>query len=151
MDLSAPTIETERALRSLSETYARAADRRDPDRFAGVFLPDGLLEVFYPGQSVPRRHQGHAEIRATGERLSRFRLTMHMLGQSTLEIEGEEATGEVYCVAHHLDAEKLDTDYVMHIRYDDRYRAVGGRWGIVHRQVRTLWTETRTIDVPTSR
>jgi hypothetical protein len=150
--LSAPTIETERALRSLSETYARAADRREPDSFAGVFLPDGLLEVFYPGQPKPRRYRGYEEIRTTGQRLSRFRLTMHMLGQSTLEIEGDaEASGEVYCVAHHLDAEKLNTDYVLHIRYDDRYRAVGGRWGIMHRQVQTLWTETRIIDVSTSR
>ena len=148
--MSASTIETERALRSLSEVYASAADRRELGRVADLFLPDGVLEVFYPAQSRPRRYQGHEAIRGSWQRLSRFRLTMHLLGQATFDIDREEATGEVYCVAHHLDAEKLDTDYVLYIRYGDRYRAVSGRWGIVLRQVRTLWTETRTIDVAAS-
>ncbi len=131
----------------MSESYAKAADDREPDSLADVFWPDGLLEVFYPGQTRPRRYEGHEEIRGSCRRLSRFRLTMHMLGQAIFTIDGEEATGDVYCVAHHLDADRLDTDYVLFIRYADRYRAVGGRWGIRQRQVRTLWTETRVIDV----
>jgi hypothetical protein len=34
------------------------------------------------------------------------------------------------------------TTVVMHIRYRDRYRRAGGRWGIEDRRVLVDWTET---------
>ena len=57
------------------------------------------------------------------EAIKRYPKTFHLLGQSTYDIGDGEATGEVYCIAHHLTPDDHGgTDYVMFIRYEDTYR-----------------------------
>jgi hypothetical protein len=69
---------------------------------------------------------------------------MHMLGQSMYEQDGDRATGEVYCLAHHLDpALNGPSNYVMYMRYEDRYRRVDGQWRIETRRVNIDWTDRR--------
>ena len=91
------------------------------------------------------------------EIIQRYPKTFHMLGQSTYAIGDGEATGEVYCIAHHVtpDADASPdgggTDYVMFIRYEDTYRPNGdGAWKFAHRRLRVDWTETRVVNPPTA-
>jgi SnoaL-like protein len=146
------TLATQAALRSLSERYAQAVDRRDGDAFAAVFLPEGRIRVFNPaeadapiGQTVGR--QALAGVPASvGARYTR---TQHFLGQSTYEIGDGVATGEVYCLAHHLAPLPRGgaSEYTMFIRYADRYRLGADRaWSIEERHVLVDWTETRTAN-----
>jgi hypothetical protein len=61
---------------------------------------------------------------------------------------GEEATGEVYCVAHHLSSATPGEgdDYVMYIRYLDAYvREAGDDWRITRRDVITDAVERRDV------
>ena len=37
--------------------------------------------------------------------LNRYQATQHFNGQSTIELDGDRATGESYCIAHHLFTE----------------------------------------------
>lgn len=39
----------------------------------------------------------------------------------------------------------MERVYVMHIRYDDRYRRVGGGWRIAERRLHVLWDEDHPL------
>jgi hypothetical protein len=111
-----------------------------------VFVPDATVEVQLPGTSEDELlvQHGHDEIGPIIEFIKTYPKTMHMLGQSTYEHDGDRATGEVYCLAHHLDpAFNGPSNYVMYIRYDDRYRRVDGEWRIEKRRVNVEWTDRR--------
>jgi hypothetical protein len=143
----------ELALRRLAALYARGADRGEPETFAGVFLPGARLRVYrVPDLETPMTDlTGHEALsRVPGKLAERYTRTFHFLGQSTYDIGEDEATGEVYCLAHHLTADAHGgTSYVMHMRYSDTYRREeDGAWGIAERTAEIDWTETRAANPP---
>lgn len=138
----------ELALRRLAGLYAKGADRGDGEMFAGVFLSGARLRVYrLPDLERPSTDlTGHEALSHVPSSLSgRFARTFHFLGQCTYEIGDGEASGEVYCLAHHLSADRDGrTDYVMHMRYLDDYRRdEAGEWRIAERTAHVDWTETR--------
>jgi hypothetical protein len=136
-------------LRELAARYAAACDRRDPAAFAALFTDDGRLRVFQPWDAaVPRTDVGGRERLADiPGRLARFDRTFHFIGNTLYRVTGDEAEGEVYCIAHHVRIDgDTGSDHVMFIRYEDRYRRAG-TWLISDRRVLVDWTETRTVDV----
>jgi hypothetical protein len=147
-------------LRSLAEQYARGVDRRDDvEAFVALFLPDAVITIHDPSESTePRQLQGAERLARIPESIKRYPKTFHMLGQSTYDIGDGEATGEVYCIAHHLTPGAHahsegagGTDHVMFIRYEDTYRTDGdGAWKFAERRLRVDWTETRTVNPPTA-
>jgi SnoaL-like domain len=55
--------------------------------------------------------------------------TTHFNGQSTISLEGDRATGESYCVAHHVSAgEGKQTLMVASIRYHDTMIKRQDKW-----------------------
>jgi hypothetical protein len=38
------------------------------------------------------------------DELNKYEVTTHFMGQSTVVLYGERATGETYCIAHHVSA-----------------------------------------------
>jgi ketosteroid isomerase-like protein len=139
------------ALRALGEQYASAVDRRDRETFLGVFHPDAVLVLLDHADpsKVTATLRGHEELANVTERIARYDKTFHFVGNSRYEIDGDRARGEVYCLAHHLDANRHGgTDYVMLIRYEDVYSRRDGRWGIDERRLITDWTELRTANRP---
>ncbi len=133
------------ALRALADQYAIAVDRRDRAAYVGAFHPDGVLEIYRPRQLdvLARRVSGHDELGRVTEAIARYERTFHLVGQSTYDIDGDRATGEVYCIAHHLDG---DTDFVMFIRYEDEYTRRDGRWAIEVRRLRNEWNEVHAVE-----
>ena len=116
-------------LRQPSIRYALGADRRDVDLFLSAFAEGAVLRVFDPATAdTPVSTRDTPERLADViERLRTYDATYHQLAQSAYEGEtGDSATGEVYCVAHHLDRGK-GTDFVMYIRYRDLYRSITPR------------------------
>jgi hypothetical protein len=91
--------------------------------------------------------RGQDQIGRVTDVIARYPKTYHVLGQSTYEIDGERAVGEVYCIAHHLTPDRHGgTNYVMYIRYDDCYRRDEGVWRIETRWVIVDWTELRAAN-----
>jgi SnoaL-like domain len=144
-------------LRSLAEQYARGVDRHDDvDGFVALFHPDGVINIYDPSDTAePRKVRGAERLARIPELIQRYAATFHMLGQSTYEIGEGEATGEVYCIAHHLTPDDASpegaggTDYVMFIRYEDTYRPdADGTWKFAQRSLRVDWTETRAANPP---
>ena len=131
-------------LRLLAERYAKGVDQRDAETLLSAFHENARLSVHRPSEADAAGEMvGHSQIAKITERIARYPKTFHLLGQSTYEIDGATATGEVYCSAHHLTPDSNGgTDYVMLIRYNDEYRREAGAWRIARRRVLVDWTET---------
>jgi SnoaL-like domain len=143
----------ELALRRLSALYAAGADRRGGETYAGVFLPDARVRVYrLPDVDTPMTEMSERSelAKVPGILQKLYARTFHFVGQSVYEIGDDEATGEVYCQAHHLTTDRHGgTDYVMHMRYQDVYRRDGqGDWKIAEREAFIDWTETRAANPP---
>ena len=139
------------ALRALGEQYAWAVDRRDRDAFLAVFHPDAVLVLLDHKDPtvVTATRRGHEELADITELIARYDKTFHFVGTARYEVDGDRASGEVYCLAHHLTANRHGgTDYVMLIRYQDTYSRRDGRWAIDERRLITDWTETHTANRP---
>jgi ketosteroid isomerase-like protein len=143
---------TRQELRSLAERYARGVDRRDVDAFVALFHDDAAIVIHDPSESTdPRELRGIERLAKVPEVIQRYAKTFHLLGQSIYDIGDGEATGEVYCIAHHLTPDVHGgTNYVMYIRYEDTYRPdADGVWKFAQRRLRVDWTETRVANPAT--
>lgn len=143
------------ALRDLVDRYATTVDRRQPEATAELFVPDGELCIFERGKPDPVRERvGRPAIAAAMKGLERYDVTLHVVGNHTAVIDGDTATGETYCLAHHVrDVEQPDGpaqpyDFVMHIRYLDRYRRTDDGWRIERRELQIELTEDRPVTGP---
>jgi hypothetical protein len=145
-------VADELALRAVAARYAAGLDRRDAELFATAFLPDAELAFYLDARSTEPDtvRRGHASLREVPQRLVVYAETFHFLGQSLYELDGEQTTGVVHCLAHHRSGDDdSGTDYVMHMTYDDVYgRDVDGSWRIARRTGRVHWTETRPTNLP---
>lgn len=159
--MSTPDAADATALRELAERYATGVDRRDAALFLSAFDADGSLLVFDPSESpTPNRtRRGRHELADVIGLIARYDRTFHLIGNSRYDVTGDTATGEVYCVAHHVapanesgpgpgpGSAAPGTDRVMYIRYHDEYARRDGGWRIVERRVLVDWTETRPVEL----
>jgi hypothetical protein len=66
-------------------------------------------------------------------------------GQSTVGLNGDRATGESYCLAHHLFTEDGERRLmVASLRYLDTFVKTDGVWLIAERNLYVDWTETHS-------
>jgi choline dehydrogenase-like flavoprotein len=77
--------------------------------------------------------------------LNTYIATTHFNGQSTVVLDGDRATGESYCLAHHLavDQDGKRTLMVAAIRYLDTFVKQDGAWLFAERRLLVDWTDTR--------
>jgi hypothetical protein len=142
------------AIRELVDLYARAADRVDGTAAAGLFTEQGVLRIFERGTDTPVRERiGREAIATAFAGLSRYDVTLHVVANHLVEFDGESASGETYCLAHHVrtigegDDAHL-SDYVMAIRYLDRFERTAEGWRIAQRHLQLEFTEERPISGP---
>ena len=133
------------------DSYAHNADRRLSKDQAALFTEDAWLEVFQgdPEKTEPVQVlHGRSELeQGFRESLSRYDVTMHLNGQSILRIEGNRATGETYCEAHHFsDENDRRMILVMGIRYEDTFAREGEDWLFSKRKLIIDWTDKRPSD-----
>jgi hypothetical protein len=78
---------------------------------------------------------------------SRFRTTMHKLGQALIEVDGDVAHSETYAICHHIQTEQgADrADVVAGIRFLDRFERRKGIWRIAEREIRYEWVRTDSL------
>ncbi|MGB0618300.1 MAG: nuclear transport factor 2 family protein [Myxococcota bacterium] len=130
--------EDEARLRDLALRYARMMDNLSFDDLPTVFADDGVLSG--PGYEMT----GHDQLRAGLQSLDQFEATLHGVLNTYFEIDGDRATGEVYCVANHVhQVDGLPFKLDMGIRYADEYTRKGEIWVIQRRVFNMVW-ETDT-------
>jgi hypothetical protein len=79
--------------------------------------------------------------------LNQYAATMHFVGQSTIfTLSGDRATGEAYCIAHHLtlDGEQRRM-MVAYLRYLDTFAKIDGAWLFSERLLYVDWLEQRAL------
>jgi ketosteroid isomerase-like protein len=135
------------AIRELVDAYAHCADRRDARGQMALFTEDTSFLVFMdPASAEPAQElHGRESLAPVFDDLNRYVATMHFNGQSTVALDGDRATGESYCLAHHLSvaADGQRTLMVASIRYLDVFAKQGGQWFFAERRLMVNWIDTR--------
>ena len=134
------------AIRELIDAYAHCADRRDADGQKALFTKDTHFVVYMDGQgSEPTQVlAGREALTPVFEDLGRYRATMHFNGQSTVRLDGDRATGESYCIAHHLSTPGDERTLMLaYLRYNDTFAKANGAWLFAERNLYVDWIETR--------
>jgi hypothetical protein len=135
------------AIRTLVDAYARCADRRDADGQKALFAEDARFVVYMDGEGAePSQELNDREaLTPVFADLDRYAATTHFNGQSTIALDGDRATGESYCLAHHLFTEGDERNLmVASLRYHDTFVKRDGAWLFAERKLYVDWTETRT-------
>src|SRR5258706_399801 len=93
------------AIRELIEAYAHCADRRDEKGQTALFTTDTHFVVYMNAKDPAPSEELHSReaLAPVFADLNQYAATMHFIGQSTIfTLNGDRATGEAYCIAHHL-------------------------------------------------
>ena len=136
------------AIRELIDAYAHCADRRDAEGQMALFTPDTRFVVYLDARSSEPSMELHsrAELAPVFDDLNRYVATTHFNGQSTVTISSGSATGESYCLAHHVSLEGDErTIMIASIRYEDAFTKSDGTWLFSERRLYVDWTDTRPI------
>ena len=136
------------AIRELVDAYASCADTRDAEGQMALFTQDTTFIVFMDSRAAEPSYTltGRGALAPVFANLRNYMATMHFNGQSTVELDGERATGLSYCIAHHVSVEGDKRSLmVAHIRYLDTFVKQDGQWRFAERKLMVDWTETRPM------
>jgi hypothetical protein len=145
--ISVQQMADRQAIQDLINAYSHDADRRRSQEQADLFTDNAIVEIYHaePGNNKPDTVlRGHKELLAGFLTLKKYDVTMHFNGQSTIHITGDSASGEVYCLAHHLWVENGKRMLmVMGIRYYDKYVRRNDHWLFAERKLIFDWVDKR--------
>jgi hypothetical protein len=137
------------AIRELVEAYAHCADRRDAKGQMSLFTVDTHFVVYMnakdPTSSMElRSREALAPVFAD---LNKYDATTHFVGQSTiLTLTNDRATGEAYCLAHHVTvAGGQRRLMVASLRYLDMFAKIDGAWLFAERLLYVDWIDERPL------
>jgi hypothetical protein len=137
------------AIRELVEAYAYCADRRDAEGQMSLFTPDTHFVVYMDAKSPTPSQELHSReaLAPVFADLNKYHATMHFVGQSTiLSIANNRATGQAYCLAHHLTVDRDQRRLMIAaLRYLDTFAKVDGAWLFAERQLCVDWLEERSL------
>ncbi len=133
--------------------YCHGADRRDEEAIFSVFHPDSTHDHGgFSGLSLEFCRAGLKLMRMCTE-------THHLIGNAVIDLNGDQAAGESYFVAHHripatapakgpLAAHRpgVEEDWFVGGRYIDRFERRNGVWKIAHRRGVHDWERWETSD-----
>ena len=134
------------AIRELFDAYAHCADRRDAKGQMALFTEDTHFLVYMDAKAEEPTQElhGRESLAPVFDALNAYVATTHFNGQSTVAVEGDRATGETYCLAHHLSvADGQRTLMIASIRYLDRFSKREGAWLFAERKLMVDWIDTR--------
>lgn len=126
------------AIRDLARRYALAADGKDLDAMAALFVPDVDNGRWGPGRDGVKAFYAQS--------LRKFHCSIHFVGNHTVDFDDDaHATGVVYCHARHHVLEPDEHWFDEALAYFDAYERVDGEWGFRRRRLRS-WYRQETTD-----
>jgi ketosteroid isomerase-like protein len=137
------------AIRELVEAYAHCADRRDAQGQMSLFTPDTRFVVY-----MNAKDPTHSQVLNSREALApvfadlnKYEATTHFVGQSTIFTStNERASGEAYCLAHHLTVDSGKRRLmVASLRYQDTFVKVDDAWLFAERLLYVDWLDERAL------
>jgi hypothetical protein len=145
-----PTEAADRvAIRELIEAYAHCADRREAQQQMTLFTADTHFVVYMNAKDPKPSMELHSReaLAPVFADLNQYDATMHFIGQSTiLSLTADQATVEVYCLAHHVTVDGLKRRLmVAALRYHDTCVKTDGAWLFAERVLFVDWQEERAL------
>ena len=127
----------------LSCRYMRGLDRLDAKLLLEQFWEDGWCEYGF-------FNSGPAEfIDFATSALQGHVANQHLIGNVLIDIEGDEAFGEVYFQAYHkMATEQGFEDMIIAGRYLDRYENRGDVWKFAYRSEVVDWSRSQPTNDP---
>ena len=145
-----PTEAADRlAIRELVEAYAHCADRRDANGQMSLFTTNTHFVVYMNAKDPTPSMELHSRdaLAPVFADLSKYDATTHFVGQSTIfTLTDDRATGEAYCLAHHVTAEGGKRRLmVASLRYHDTFVKIDGAWLFSERRLYVDWIDERPL------
>ena len=131
MDATLQRLADEAAIRDVLARYARAVDRMDWELLRSCYHADAT-DVHGGVTFTLDEFVAYLQ-----ERLPKSSRTFHFLGQQLIDVEGDVAWAETYCIARHRDEPEgaPPEDLEVCVRYSDRLERRAGEWRLAHRVV----------------
>jgi hypothetical protein len=137
------------AIRELIEAYAHCADRRDAKGQMALFTVDTHFVVYMNAKDPTPSQELHSReaLAPVFADLNQYAATTHFVGQSTiLTLSDDRATGEAYCLAHHVTANDGKRRLmVASLRYGDTFVKRDGTWRFSERLLYVDWVDERSL------
>ncbi len=137
------------AIRELVESYAHCADRREANTQMALFIEDQHFVVYMNAKDPKPSMDLHsrAALAPVFADLNKYAATTHFVGQSTImTMTGDRATGEVYCLAHHVTVNGGTRRLMIaSLRYLDTYTKRNGAWLFAERLLYVDWIDERAL------
>jgi hypothetical protein len=137
------------AIRELVEAYAHCADRRDAKGQMSLFTADTHFVVYMNAKDPAPSQELHSReaLAPVFAELNKYGATTHFVGQSTIfTLTGDRATGEAYCLAHHITVDGGKRRMMLaSIRYLDAFAKIDGSWLFAERCLYVDWLEERAL------
>jgi len=145
-----PTEAADRlAIRELVEAYAHCADRRDAKGQMALFTTDTHFVVYMNAEDPAASQDLHSReaLAPVFAELNKYDATTHFVGQSTIfSLTGDRATGEAYCLAHHITVDSGKRRLmVASLRYLDTFVKMDGSWLFAERRLYVDWLDERAL------
>jgi len=136
------------AIRELVEAYAHCADRRDAKAQMSLFTADIHFVVYMNAKDPKPSQELHSReaLAPVFVELNKYDATTHFVGQGTIfTLTADRATGEAYCLAHHVTLEGGKRRLMLaSLRYLDTFVKMDGAWLFAERRLYVDWLEERT-------
>ncbi len=137
------------AIRELIEAYAHCADRRDAKGQMALFTADTHFVVYMNAKDPKPSIDSHSReaLAQVFADLNKYEATTHFVGQSTiLTLTADKATGEAYCLAHHVTvADGKRSLMLASLRYYDTFVKTDGAWFFAERLLYVDWVDERPL------
>jgi hypothetical protein len=145
-----PTEAADRlANRELIEAYAHCADRRDAEGQIALFTRDTHFVVYMNAKDPRPSQELHSRdaLAPVFADLNQYDATTHFVGQSTIfTLTSDRATGEAYCLAHHVTAGSGKRRLmVASLRYLETFVKIEGAWLFAERLLYVDGLEERAL------
>ena len=139
-------LEDRIAIRELIDAYTYCADTRNIQGHMALFTEDTNFEV-YMDEKIPTPTQvvtGRKNLFPVFDDLNQYVSTMHFNGQSTIKMNGDQATATTYCRAYHQKLpDGVQQLMIAGIRYYDVMVKQDGAWLFAERKLKVCWIENR--------
>src|ERR1700719_257615 len=137
------------AIRELVEAYAHCADHRDAKGQMALFTADTRFVVYMDAKNPTPTQELHSReaLAPLFADLNKYDATTHFVGQSTIfTLEAGRATGEAYCLAHHVFMQDGKRRLMLaSLRYLDTFVKIDGAWLFSERLLYVDWLDERGL------
>lgn len=142
-------MEDQAAIKRVVDTFSNLADVKDIATQMLLFTQDATVETYF-GDTLFAAMHGREEIGKTfSSFIANFEIMYHMNGQLTIDIDGDRATSNHYCLVfliYGADGKKFKN--TNGVTYQDEYVRRDGKWLIAKRVSRFAWRDVGELVAP---